>query len=237
MDKIIEFLFNLSLITASFLLLLENIFIFTSSVLIGNLAVKVFNKKRIGIPPNPIEKREVIYSINTILFNTLITIIGYFLWKKGIINFRDDFSYKIIFDVIILITVMDFTMYILHRVAHISFIFPIIHKLHHYYENPRPLTLFILSPAEALGFGILWLVVISCYSFSWIGMSIYLAFNVAWGIIGHLGVEPFPNKLLNNRFLKYISSSTFHFTHHQKVNYNYGFYTTIWDKLFKTLYM
>jgi len=34
---------------------------------------------------------------------------------------------------------------------------------------------------------------------------------------------------------KYLGTSTFHAEHHEHLNYNYGFYTLIWDKLFGTL--
>jgi sterol desaturase/sphingolipid hydroxylase (fatty acid hydroxylase superfamily) len=130
---------------------------------------------------------------------------------------------------------MDFAMYIFHRVAHHPLLYPLIHDTHHRFENPRPLTLFVLNPFETLGFGALWLVVISIYHSSFAGMILYLTLNVAFGLMGHLGVEPFPARWLEVPLIRYISTSTFHAEHHQDRHHNYGFYTVIWDRLFGTL--
>ncbi len=134
-----------------------------------------------------------------------------------------------------LVLLMDAAMYALHRAAHMSLLFPIMHRVHHRYERVRPLTLFLLSPIENLGFGMLWLGVIVFYQPSWLGMSIYLAINVAFGTIGHLGVEPLPDGWKRWPLVNYLATSTFHAQHHQALEHNYGFYTLIWDKLFGTL--
>ena len=66
-------------------------------------------------------------------------------------------------------------------------------------------------------------------------MSIYLALNVAFGTVGHLGVEPLPESWRHSRWLNVLSTSTFHVQHHGEPDRNYGFYTVIWDRLFRTL--
>jgi len=126
-------------------------------------------------------------------------------------------------------------MYVFHRVAHHPMLYPLIHQTHHRYENPRPLTLFVLNPFEVLGFGVLWLIVIALYPSSWLGIILYLTVNIAFGLVGHLGVEPLPGLWLRVPVLRYVSTSTFHSEHHQDKEHNYGFYTLIWDRLFGTL--
>ena len=88
---------------------------------------------------------------------------------------------------------------------------------------------------ETLGFGGLWLIVLAVYPATWLGMSIYLALNVAYGVIGHLGVEPVPAAALRIPLLKGLTTSTFHAQHHLDRQRNFGFYTLIWDRLFGTL--
>jgi Delta7-sterol 5-desaturase len=111
----------------------------------------------------------------------------------------------------------------------------LMHRLHHDYDRPRPLTLFILNPVENLSFGMLWLAVISVYQPSWLGMSIYLTLNVLFGTIGHLGVEPFPAWWGRTPVLRWLAGGTFHARHHQDMATNFGFYTLVWDRLFGTL--
>jgi sterol desaturase/sphingolipid hydroxylase (fatty acid hydroxylase superfamily) len=102
-------------------------------------------------------------------------------------------------------------------------------------RKPRPLTLFMLNPAENLAFGALWLFVIWVYPASWFGMSVYLVLNVLFGTMGHLGVEPLPAWFARTPIVRYVAGSTFHARHHQDLDSNFGFYTLIWDRLFGTL--
>ena len=126
-------------------------------------------------------------------------------------------------------------MYLLHRIAHTRLLYSVLHRFHHKFDRPRPLTLFALNPIENLAFGALWLIVISVYDASWLGMSIYLALNVVFGAVGHLGVEPFPDEWAGRPVVKYIAGGSFHAQHHQDIEHNYGFYTLIWDRIFGTL--
>ena len=172
---------------------------------------------------------------SAVLINTLVTIAGLWLFRRGWVRFRDDVGLLSIVDVFVLLLGMDLAMYVLHRLAHHRLLFPILHRLHHLYDRPRPLTLFILHPFETLSFGALWLVVIAIYPASWLGMSVFLALNVVFGTIGHLGVEPLPVDFLRWPILRQLGTSTFHGGHHQDPQHNFGFYTLIWDRLFGTL--
>src|SRR5205085_1422480 len=98
-----------------------------------------------------------------------------------------------------------------------------------------PLTLFVIHPLETAGFGVLWLALITIYGASLLGMSIYLALNVAFGLVGHLGVEPLPERWRSLPILRHVAMARFHATHHQDPHHNFGFYTRVWDSLFGTL--
>ncbi|MBI3652675.1 MAG: sterol desaturase family protein [Acidobacteria bacterium] len=219
----------------SLVLLLENLLIFALALLVGQWMTRQFAARPVAFAPLAIDKMQIALTVSTLLLNTAVTVAGLWLWRKGIVQFREDLGGRALLDVCILILVMDFAMYFLHRIAHWQWLFPLLHRTHHVYENPRPLTLFALNPAEAVSFGSLWLVVIALYDVSWLGMTIYLALNVAFGIIGHLGVEPFPDFVKRAPLLSWLSTSTFHARHHQDLRHNFGFYTLIWDKLFGTL--
>jgi Delta7-sterol 5-desaturase len=235
-EQTLEWLRTLPLWKASLGLLLQNVIVFASALVAGHLFVRLFSNRRVAEKPPPLSTNEIVLATSTILLNTLITIIGWHLWRIGVVRFREDTGVWVLVDVLILFFVMDLLMYVLHRIAHLPVFFPILHSTHHIYENPRPLTLFVLNPAETLSFGMLWLFVITVYSFSWIGMSVYLILNVVFGTIGHLGVEPFPPSWQRIPVLRFITTGLFHVQHHKDPNHNYGFYTAFWDKLFRTLH-
>ena len=58
---------------------------------------------------------------------------------------------------------------------------------------------------------------------------------VAFGTLGHSGVEPFPRSWPRIPLLRLLGTSTFHAEHHEEPAHNFGFYTLIWDQLFGTL--
>jgi sterol desaturase/sphingolipid hydroxylase (fatty acid hydroxylase superfamily) len=236
MQQLIAYLARCTAIEAAIFSLVENIVIFLLAVGIGHLLMRTFDRRRVTPAPQQTERAEIVLVISTLIFNSLITFLGWWLWRIGIIEFRTDTGLRaFVVDTVVLLVVMDLAMYGLHRVAHWRFLFPLLHRTHHHYDRPHPLTLFVLNPAEALSFGLLWLVVITIYDASWIGMSIYLMVNVLFGMMGHLGVEPLPDRWKQIPLLRLLTTSTFHAQHHNDREHNFGFYTLVWDRLFGTL--
>ena len=235
LEYLVTMLREVSLPEAIGLLLVENIIVAALGLAVGGLLVRLHAARPVAAPPPPLSRLEVALSILTIVINTLVTVVGLYLWRAGLVRFRADVGIGVLLDVVVLILAMDLAMYVLHRVAHVRWLFPWLHRTHHIFDRPRPLTLFVLNPFETLSFGSLWLAVIVLYPASWLGMSIYLALNVLFGVIGHLGVEPFPDSWRRLPLLRQLSTSTFHAGHHNDLAYNYGFYTLIWDRLFGTL--
>ena len=220
---------------ATLALLGLNLFIFVLGLFGGACLLRLSTGRRVSPLPPPLTARELAFAAATVVLNTLVTLVGLFLWRRGIIRFRSDCGLLAWLDVVVLLVVMDGAMYVLHRVAHLPLLFRILHAEHHVHRHPRPLTLFVLHPLETLGFGGLWLVVVSVYPASWLGMSVYLGLNVAFGVIGHLGTEPVPASFLRIPILRQISTSTFHAQHHLDPHHNYGFYLLVWDRLLGTL--
>lgn len=235
MDALIQWLNEAPLWQAIAALLAENVAIFVLALLLGQWLIRRYETRRVSLPAPPLRRLEVAIALSNVILNTGVTLIGLFLWRAGLVRFRTDTGVWAFADILVLLLLMDFAMYWLHRAAHHRYLFPILHRLHHEFDRPRPLTLFILNPAENIAFGGLWLVVIILYPTSWLGMSVYLALNVLFGTIGHLGVEPLPEKWPRIAFLRNIAGSTFHARHHQNLAHNFGFYTLIWDRLFGTL--
>ena len=235
LDAIEHLLRTLSYPAAAGLLFAENALIFVLALIAGQLLCRWSAACRVAPLPPPLSRREGGLALATVILNTVVTLVGLGLWRAGIIVLQRGGVLRALLDVVALLLIMDVAMYVLHRLAHFGPFFALVHREHHRYEHPRPLTLFALHPLETLGFGGLWLVVLTLYPATWLGMALYLALNVVYGVIGHLGVEPLPVATLRIPIVKELTTSTFHAQHHRDRQHNFGFYTLFWDRLFGTL--
>jgi sterol desaturase/sphingolipid hydroxylase (fatty acid hydroxylase superfamily) len=213
----------------------ENLVVHGIAIALGEVATRWFPHRRVAPTAPPVARAEVVVAVVTLLTNSLTTLAGLYLWRLGVIRFRADTGPWAVLDVVLLLLVMDGAMYGLHRIAHLSWVYPWLHKAHHEYVRPRPLTLFILNPLENVAFGALMLAVFAAYPFAWMALGFFLTFNVVSGIVGHLGVEPLPDWWVRAPLLRCVTGGSFHARHHQDVSCNFGFYTLIWDQLFRTL--
>ncbi|MCD0473192.1 sterol desaturase family protein [Flavobacterium sp. EDS] len=216
-----------------------NIYTVITIFLIENLAL-MFLAIGIGKIIDPevtkIKKSDIKWVVSTLLCNTLVTLIGYKLYQSQIIKI--DFStsfFTIVLDTLLLIFLMDFFMFCFHYLAHKLAWFHPIHQLHHTHIDTNVYSLFVLNPIETLGFGAIWLILISILEFNCFSIILYLILNLSYGILGHLNKDIFPEFWKENSVTKWISTTQFHSNHHKNESHNFGFYFTIWDKIFKTI--
>ena len=218
MNDVLDYLLHLPTLALWLIFLAENLLITILVLLFGKL--------------NAYTSREWMMCGVTNILNTVVTYGGYWMWKHGIIIINTDISWMMIPDFLILFFAMDLLMFIFHLIIHKTFLFNAVHQLHHQAVDPTPIDLFVLHPVEAISFGALWLILLTLYPFNIYAVMIYLTVNVLFGLAGHLGMEPLPEKVRNLPVLKYLGTSTFHHNHHQDIHHNFGFYTSIWDRLF-----
>jgi lathosterol oxidase len=235
MDTLLDYLARASPAVVVPLLLAENVALLLLAVGVGEVMVRLFRHRRNAPAPPPLSREEIVLAVLCVFANTLVTVAGYWLWRRGFITIRRDTGLRACLDVAVLVMAMDFGMYLTHRLAHWEPLFRFLHAPHHRYDHPRPLNLFVLHPCEVLGFGSLWLIVMWLYPASWLGTSVYLTLNLLFGLTGHLGVEPFPRAWPRWWLLRHVGTSTFHAGHHVRQQYNFGFHTLLWDRLFGTL--
>jgi lathosterol oxidase len=227
LEKWLNLLSHYSLFTVIVFFLIENLLLMILAILIGKLIERESTK---------IKNSDIKWVISTLVCNTLITLAGYKLYQYQIIKI--DFStslFTILSDTLLLILLMDFFMFCFHFLAHKLTWFRPIHELHHTHIETNVYSLFVLNPIETLGFGTIWLIVISILEFNCIGIIIYLILNLSYGILGHLNKDIYPEFWNTNVATKWISTTKFHSDHHKNESHNFGFYFTIWDKVFKTI--
>lgn len=208
--------------------LIENLILILLSVVLAKI-IEYDNTK--------LKKSDRKWIFSTLICNTFITLLGFELYRFGILKI--DFSpslLSIFTDTLLLIVVMDFFMFCFHFLAHYLKWFYPIHELHHTHVETSVYSLYVLHPIETLGFGIIWLFSITILDFNYLSIIIYLILNLSYGIFGHLKTDIFPDFWYKSNFTKWISTTQFHSNHHKHQSHNYGFYFTIWDKIFKTIF-
>lgn len=236
MAEILAWTHARSLGEASFLALLANVLVFFGALAIGAAIARIFPARRVAQVPPPLSKQEAVLATLCILFNSVVMLAGWHLFRADILTVDGSpLGWRWLADAVVLGSLMDFAMYVTHRMAHVQPFYRLVHGIHHRYERVRPLTLFVLHPIEVLGFGGLWVAVLCTHTFSLGGMLVYLTFNTLFGTLGHVGVEPLPTTWTRWPLSRNVGTSTFHARHHQRSTTNFGFYTTVWDRLFGTL--
>ena len=225
-ENLLQQLSQIGFWTQLLIFTLENGILLLMAILIG----KVIEPKNTVLS---IKDRK--WVISSLICNILITALGFKLYQLQII--RIDFSPSLtsaVIDTLVLIILMDFFMFCFHYLAHTLKWFYPIHKLHHTHIKTNVYSLFVLHPVETLGFGFIWLILISIFQFNYISMIVYLFLNLMYGIFGHLEKDLFPAFWHKSLITKWISTTKFHADHHKNEAHNFGFYFTIWDKIFKT---
>jgi len=189
--------------------------------------------KQIVNENQPIVGSDVWAVLSTFCCNVVVFVFGAFCWKEGFltVNFESLPIVIIGVQVVVLILIIDFLMYIFHKLAHVKGLYRFIHQKHHAHIGVNALSLFVLSPFEAIGFGVMLLAVLGSYPFHYIAVGVYLISNVLWGTIGHFNKV---KSLSTKGWMSWLGTASFHNTHHLEPHANFGFYTTCWDRLFKT---
>ena len=235
--NIMEVLKHITAVQLILLSIVINVYLFFLSIGCYLLFSRLSRNEPLQGELQKVTRADIRLSVLVTGCNALVFIVGFSLWQMDILGVSDSTNiFLIAIEVIFLVIAMDFLMYVFHRVAHLPLFYRLFHLRHHQHQSTNALSLFVLHPAEALGFGGLFVLVLFIYPFSYLAISIYLFINLLWGTIGHLDKEILPKRfsvLLQSGFL---GTTRFHNDHHKLPHYNYGFYTVLWDRIFGTLF-
>ncbi len=211
--------------------LATNVFLYLLSIGLYLFIDKTCPKSKIQTTDHPFRKSDLYVSLLTLLLNIVVMLVGVYLWKLGWVTLNESKTVLALFiEIVAIVLVMDLLMYIFHYLVHHPIIYKVLHRKHHEHVSTNFLSLFVLHPLETLGFGLMMIFVFMWYDFSIFSITIYLFINLIWGTIGHLNREFFP-KWSEKVFL---GTTKFHNQHHLNEQRNFGFYTSIWDRLFGT---
>jgi len=214
--------------------LLKNSYTFWATLIIANIAmygltigISYLWSKSKQHKSLELTKKDIYNSIQVLTINMLVAIPGYLLFQKGSIRFNTEIHF--IRDLILLFIVFDFVMYALHFASHHVWPFKKFHVKHHTHQYFNAISLYVMEPVESILFGLLLTIFATLFTVNLYSFLAFLLVNWLLGVIGHLNTKSTKQPLL-------FGNSVFHKTHHQHPKSNYGFYTTIWDKIFGTYF-
>lgn len=159
---------------------------------------------------------------------------GYIAVDKGPVEW-----WRIALEYALYFFLFDTWFYWLHRWMHKEPMYRYIHKLHHFSTSPNLLTTLSVNPVESLingGFVPLFLTMMTfILPVHEQSMALITPTNIIMGLYVHSGYEFFPRWWNRHWVTKWFITATFHDQHHKYFNYNFGGYTTIWDRLCGTV--
>jgi lathosterol oxidase len=183
-------------------------------------------------------KKEIFFSILTLLIYSAAVGIVLFWYKKGITKiYLDITDYGLTYLIIsipAMIFLHDTYFYWTHKLMHTKWLYQF-HKIHHQSHNPTPWAAFAFHPVEAIiSLGIIPLIIFTIPTHP-LALFLFLSFMTIYNVLVHLGYEIFPKHFINHSIGKWQNTATNHDLHHQiGGRFNYGFYFSIWDRVMGT---
>lgn len=183
-------------------------------------------------------KREIKYSMLTVVVFSLTGVLGFTFYNTGISQIYvdiGDYGWGWLAGCLVLKLVLhDAWFYWTHRLMHHRRLFRQVHWTHHKSKVPTPFTALSFDPPEAFShalFSNLFMLVIPMHPS--VGVA-FFAIMIIRNVMGHTGYELHPRGWLDSPLTRWINTTTHHDLHHQNGNYNFGLYFTWWDKMMGT---
>jgi Delta7-sterol 5-desaturase len=181
---------------------------------------------------------EILFTIITITFSAGILIwITNWLKGNGVISFSEGPAawWVIALEYVAYFITFDTWFYWLHRWMHKEPVYSLVHELHHRSTSPNIVTTFSVHPFESVINGGWVAIFTSVYSVHPESMALIGITAPIMGLYVHSGYEFFPRWWNKSWATKWFITATFHDQHHKYFNWNFGGYTTVWDRICGTM--
>ncbi len=198
-----------------------------------------FKKIQHKLPKSGDYKREIIYSILTILIFTGVGLIVFGTPLKHY-NLRYDeiaeygWAHWFI-SILLMILLHDTYFYWTHRLMHQPRIFKYFHLLHHKSTNPSPWAAYAFHPLEGIVEASVIFPIVFLIPFHKSALLVFLLFMMVYNVYGHLGYELYPKGFNKHIIGRWLNTSVNHNQHHKHFTGNYGLYFLFWDRLMGTI--
>ena len=194
----------------------------------------IFNKERMF--PSTLDQKDLWKQVRIEITIALTSVwkMAFLMWPGSFFSHRGyskiykdwptDFNgwFYFAFSAVAFILFTDMCVYWAHRGLHSKMLYKRIHKLHHTYQYTTPFSSHAFHPVDGFTQGCPYYIFIFLFPFHNVQfLAMFVIVNM-WTISIHDQVD----------FGGVVLSSTGHHTiHHAEFWYNYGQYTTIWDRL------
>ncbi len=183
-------------------------------------------------------KREVFFSFISMIIFSIIALLINFVFKPYTQIYNDIHAYGIPYlfiSFILMLFIHDTYFYWTHRLMHHKKLYNIFHLTHHKSRNPSPWAAYSFHPLEAVVEAGVLVVIAFIMPVHQVMFVFFFLFSIIINVIGHLGYEIFPKKLIQSKFGRYVNTSVAHNLHHKYNRGNFGFYFSFWDRIMGTL--
>ena len=183
--------------------------------------------------------RDIMYSAISVAIFSAVSVLTLFVlrpYTNMYSNISDYGTPYYAFTFVWMFFLHDAYFYWAHRVMHQPKVFKYVHVVHHKSNNPSPWTAYAFHPLEA----VVEAAIVPLIAFSIpthpSAIFIYMLFQIAYNVYGHLGYEIFPQNMNKHWLGKWFNTSVSHNMHHKYSVKNYGLWTTIWDRMMGTMH-
>lgn len=200
-----------------------------------------FEKIKIQAKPFKANKvrHEIFYSSWNRVVLAMTTLLIYYLAysTNSTLAYSNISQYGLIylvFSIPLAILLHDLYFYVVHRIMHHKLFMRRVHQVHHVSLDPTPFASYSFHPWESIieyAFLVGIIFVVPLHPITYIILNLFI---LGFNMYGHLGYEITPKWWVSHPIFKYINTPTNHNMHHSKFNWNFGLYTNIWDRIFKT---
>lgn len=176
-----------------------------------------------------LSRRSIVSAFVTTWVNGLVLVPAWWLWRRGTLELPDPELLPTVGQFIYLALFMDTALYWLHRVGHHESVYRFVHERHHEETTMTPLSLFVMHPIEAAGFGFLMLCALLLIPVSVPAIAAFGTLNLVAGTLAHqsLGSDGSAGSAL----ARFGGWAVFHQAHHVDPSVNLGFFVPLWDRL------
>lgn len=142
--------------------------------------------------------------------------------------------YVVLGEFVLYFFVFDLYFYAVHRSMHFEPLYTWTHRVHHKSISPNPLSSSSMNPLEGVTEGLIIPIFLASFTVHETTMIFIIPFATLMGLYVHCGYEFMPRWWYRNPLTSWFITPMFHDQHHQYVRFNYGGYTTIWDRVLRT---